>query len=211
MRLPDLGDRELVGRAANLNESQITELARLPRGVAAVYQNEWIEPVLCKVARADKPEQQYVYEAPEQGEPERDEEAVDMIAELLSGGKPVDNADFESIRLKLDQLIDEPFLRVSALKMLESGSKKPKMTKLAPIMGALFPEVKRAVARACSESSDEPKWTEAAEEELAKLPGRTLTDQARRDVIQAIVTDHLINEAHDEKALEDWASRGGLR
>lgn len=51
MRLPDLGDRELVGKAANLNEDQIEELAKLPCGVAAVYQNEWVQPVLCKVDR----------------------------------------------------------------------------------------------------------------------------------------------------------------
>lgn len=36
----------LIGKAANLNESQIQELAKLQRGVAAIYQNEWIEPVL---------------------------------------------------------------------------------------------------------------------------------------------------------------------
>lgn len=51
MRLPDQSDRELVGRAANLNDEQIVELARLQRGVAAVYQNEWIQPVLCHVAQ----------------------------------------------------------------------------------------------------------------------------------------------------------------
>ena len=49
MRLPDQGDRELVGKAAGLNDDQIKELARLPMGVAAVYQNEWLAPVLCKV------------------------------------------------------------------------------------------------------------------------------------------------------------------
>jgi len=51
MRLPDQGDRELVGKAANLNDDQIAELSKLPCGVAAVYQNEWIQPVLCKVER----------------------------------------------------------------------------------------------------------------------------------------------------------------
>ena len=40
MRLPDLSDRELVGRAANLDDDQIIELARLPNGVAAIYQND---------------------------------------------------------------------------------------------------------------------------------------------------------------------------
>lgn len=54
MRLPDLSDRELVGRSANLNNDQITELAKLPRGVAAVYQNEWIQPVLCKINKFEE-------------------------------------------------------------------------------------------------------------------------------------------------------------
>lgn len=51
MRLPDQTDRELVGKAANLNEDQIAELAKLPCGVAAVYQNEWVQAVLCKVQK----------------------------------------------------------------------------------------------------------------------------------------------------------------
>ena len=51
MRLPDKGDRELVGRAMHLDDSQIAELARLPRGVAAVCQNEWVESVLCRVEK----------------------------------------------------------------------------------------------------------------------------------------------------------------
>lgn len=49
MRLPDQSDRELVGNAAGLNDDQIVELSKLETGVAAVYQNEWLEPVLCKV------------------------------------------------------------------------------------------------------------------------------------------------------------------
>ena len=49
MRLPDESDRELVGKAASLNDDQIVELTKLPLGVAAVYQNDWLEPVLCKI------------------------------------------------------------------------------------------------------------------------------------------------------------------
>lgn len=62
MRLPDLTDRELVGKAANLNDDQIVELAKLPCGVAAVYQNEWVQPVLCKVNKYESSEQPYTYE-----------------------------------------------------------------------------------------------------------------------------------------------------
>ena len=62
LRLPDQADRELVGRAANLNEDQIMELAKLPCGVAAVYQNEWVQPVLCKVELFKVDEKPYRYE-----------------------------------------------------------------------------------------------------------------------------------------------------
>lgn len=53
LRLPDATDRELVGKAANLNDQQIVELSKLRTGVCAVYQNNWIEPVLCHVDEWD--------------------------------------------------------------------------------------------------------------------------------------------------------------
>ena len=49
LRLPDLGDRELVGHAAGLNDDQILELSRLKKFVAAIYQNNWLESVLCNI------------------------------------------------------------------------------------------------------------------------------------------------------------------
>lgn len=48
LRLPDEADRILVGKAAALNDDQILEIAKLPLGVAVVYQNNWLEAVLCK-------------------------------------------------------------------------------------------------------------------------------------------------------------------
>lgn len=49
LRLPDFSDRELVGKAAGLNDDQIIELARLEKGVAAIMQSDWLEPVLCMI------------------------------------------------------------------------------------------------------------------------------------------------------------------
>ena len=59
LRLPDLSDRELAGRAAGLNEEQILELSRLKTFVAAVYQNDWLEPVLCRIDTPFKENQKY--------------------------------------------------------------------------------------------------------------------------------------------------------
>ncbi|GHU76350.1 ATP-binding protein [Spirochaetia bacterium] len=61
LRLPDESDRVLVGKAANLNDDQIVELAKLQCGVAAVYQNDWIQPVLCKVDYFEPPKESYSY------------------------------------------------------------------------------------------------------------------------------------------------------
>ena len=63
MRLPDRGDPELVGRAANLNDDQINELSKLPCGVAAIYQNEWVQPVLCKVERYQRKGKPYLFDS----------------------------------------------------------------------------------------------------------------------------------------------------
>jgi len=49
MRLPDYEDRRTVGLAAALNDDQLEELTKLPKGAAAVYQNDWLEPVLTQV------------------------------------------------------------------------------------------------------------------------------------------------------------------
>lgn len=82
MRLPDCTDRELVGRAANLNEDQITELAKLPRGVAAVYQSEWVQPVLCKVGKYPGTQSRYHY-TPEEDGRHLDEDSRIVSASLL--------------------------------------------------------------------------------------------------------------------------------
>lgn len=57
--LPDISDRELVGRAASLNDNQIIELSKLKTGVAAVYQNNWLEPILCHVHQCKNDETPY--------------------------------------------------------------------------------------------------------------------------------------------------------
>ena len=53
-RLPDYDDRLLVGKAENLTDEQINELARLPTGCAAIYQNNWQEAVLCQTKKYDE-------------------------------------------------------------------------------------------------------------------------------------------------------------
>lgn len=59
MRLPDEQDRHAAGKSAGLKENQLDEIAKLPKGVAVVYQNDWVEPVLCKIERFKGEERPY--------------------------------------------------------------------------------------------------------------------------------------------------------
>ena len=59
MRLPDEIDRRAAGKAAALTDEQISEIARLQKGVAAIYQNDWVEPVLCKINKFEGDETPY--------------------------------------------------------------------------------------------------------------------------------------------------------
>ncbi|MEZ7514672.1 ATP-binding protein [Flavobacterium frigidarium] len=65
LRLPFKEDRELVGKAMNLTENQINELAKLKTGVAAVYQNDWQEAVLCKFEEFKNSNKSYEFKSKE--------------------------------------------------------------------------------------------------------------------------------------------------
>ena len=64
MRLLESGDREMVGNTIGLNKEQCDELSRLKTGVCALYQKEWLEPVLCMVDKAAHKESIYKYTPP---------------------------------------------------------------------------------------------------------------------------------------------------
>lgn len=107
LRLPDLKDRELVGRAAGLNDEQILELSRLKTFVAAVYQNNWLEPVLCKIDTnfMETPCYRFEYR-----EPEKSDEGKILKYLLL----PVYERDHLDRRY-VDELIDDVYrLPISA-------------------------------------------------------------------------------------------------
>ncbi len=212
LRLPDQGDRELVGRAANLNDDQINELAKLPCGVAAIYQNEWVQPVLCQVSLFENKAGKYTYVKPDiVSEMSYITERLD-IAELLSNGTKVDNEVLlNDIRSSLRKLRISASTQVNICKLLENPPTEPRMTKLALIMSELFPAVKTAVEQAYSESRVPEEWTRAADNALLDGTAHVISAQVRRDIIQAVITDYIFNKLGKTTDLQKWTLEGGLR
>ena len=61
LRTPEANDRDAIGRSIGLTADQVNEIAKLPSGVAVVYQNDWVSPVLTMINKADVEERQYEY------------------------------------------------------------------------------------------------------------------------------------------------------
>lgn len=100
LRLPDEEDRKLVGKSAALKEAQIDELSKLPLGVAAVYQNEWPEAVLCKIEAYPMPENA-VYHKPSKMPHEIN--AAFVFGQLAVGKElePLSSSEMEQLKLWL--------------------------------------------------------------------------------------------------------------
>ncbi|WP_180381713.1 ATP-binding protein [Campylobacter lanienae] len=209
MRLPDQDDRELVGKAANLNDDQIAELAKLPCGVAAVYQNEWIEPVLCKVDEFAKIENAYSYEIQDKKIEQVDYNSRVEIAKILFGAKPneVPNTDLFK---KLSELNLKDATKVLIIKYLNNNLKSPNMLYLAPIIVELFPRTYRAFIDSYkAQTSDTNKWSVDVDEALKLEIAMNIEDNLRKDIRQCIITNCLYHELGRVDELEKWSLEGG--
>ena len=212
LRLPDQDDRELVGKAANLNDDQITELAKLPCGVAAVYQNEWVEPVLCKVDEFQKQDTPYSYEksAKDIAKPYLDFKLE--IADLLCNGKSIeDEMKIKELKDRLNVLNINSSTKVQILHSVRSPLESPRYTKLASIVTELFPCLKEAFIASFERTSDTEKWTIDVDNAIRTQLDSKMEEETLRSIRQCIITDYLYNELGKTELLEEWARKGGVK
>lgn len=121
LRLPDFGDRELVGKASGLNDNQMIELAKLEKGVAAISQSDWLEPILCKVDlytgedvhfSVNNREEQSIQKSVDSNAVEQSLLECIMTKEIYRKGERVDIQKLKDIVLKsrLDTIVKCDFL-----------------------------------------------------------------------------------------------------
>lgn len=120
MRLPDEADRRLLGKSVALADDQLDEIARLPKGVAIVYQNDWLEPVLCQVRKYEGGETPYSYQGSDKVGIGRDEFNSEVLKLLLSPRvrTPVE-ADSETLQRGLCSFSLPARTRISLLQAVE--------------------------------------------------------------------------------------------
>lgn len=209
MRLPDFSDRDLVGKSANLNDDQIIELAKLPKGVAAVYQNEWIQPVLCKVKKVEHDNTDYQYD----GNSYLDTLSPSInlkLSALLTGNSSFDEITKEELKFDiLNSTLSGKYVR-QILDACDETVYEVKMTQIAPIIARLYPETMKVIRNVGMKSQDYKTLTTEVIRKFHEEVDGPLTNQLQINIIQALMTQYYFNELNDSTELEKWQNRGGL-
>lgn len=167
MRLPDYSDRLLVGKSVGLTENQINELSRIKRGVAAITQSDWLEPVLCMIDKyepekiAEKGDLSVKHDESEKSAKVRSSllECI-MRKEIYHKGDRVDILKLRDavIRSNLDTVIKCDFLEY-----IDSENKES-MKKLRQLVFDFF-DAEKAMDKS-RRFGDIKEWTHAVVEEL---------------------------------------------
>ena len=103
LRTPETGDREAVGRSMGLTDDQVNEIAKLPSGVAVVYQNDWLSPVLTMIDKATVEEKPYVNPTPVMIKPVR-QARTEIIKAIMEPWLPHEMIAFPELARSLNSL-----------------------------------------------------------------------------------------------------------
>lgn len=210
LRIPDEEDRNLVGKSANLNDDQIAEIAKFPKGVAAIYQNEWIQPILCKFDKFKGEEYKYQYE-PTKKETKSTIDDITGIAQYLIRNQKLNESELKDINGKMQKVKLSTFSRVLIKDLIENVPSKRLATKLGPIMSELYPKAYDAMKKAYN-LSDTKLWTRMTDEALQQmLINQNIDAHFRRNVVQSIITQYVYNELNQRQQLKKWKVEGGLK
>ena len=186
MRLPDEEDRKLVGKAANLNDDQIAELAKLPRGVAAVYQSEWTGPVLCKVEKPDLKQETYDEPEPFQKQQERS-----VLFNLLDRDfrEKLDETEFrDGFRHAVLRSGVPTSVKIDLIEYLTAEGDEQKFRSLATAVYNAFRDAEKAVVYA----ADKPTMSEVREAilEALEIPEEEYDVQQINDLVYLLLWEY---------------------
>lgn len=186
MRLPDEEDRKLVGKAANLNDDQIAELAKLPRGVAAVYQSEWTGPVLCKVEKPDLKQERF-----DEPEPFQKQQEKSVLFDLLDRDfrEKLDETEFrDGFRHAVLRSGVPTSVKIDLIEYLNAEGDEQKFRSLATAVYNAFRDAEKAVVYA----ADKPTMPEVRKAilEALEIPAEEYDVQQINDLVYLLLWEY---------------------
>lgn len=190
LRLPEISDRELVGKAANLSDEQIMELAKLKTGVAAVYQNNWISPVLCQFDRYNDNGEEYR----RQDTYKKNNIATMEILNIIMKSdirKKLDDVDYE--KKIVDDIVKSgipDFLKVKILDYLIAKNDRMKAKQVAEIAYQFFDA--ESILDDVADAADIEEWEHVLIEKLQPSI-KDFDEKEITTLLALLVHEHYLN------------------
>ena len=162
MRLPDDSDRQVAGKAAGMKDNQVDEIAKLPTGVAVVYQNDWEEPVLCKIGKFEDEEISFEFHPNEDNDiVVQDSSVKSEVLKLLLKGRITEPID-ANIDLIEDYLVNSNLSTFNKIAIYNSVNEFKKLGKLELWNDNHFEQLSRLVTEVLSAKSEVMKFADSA-------------------------------------------------
>lgn len=162
MRLPDDSDRKVAGKASGMKDNQIDEIAKLPTGVAVVYQNDWEEPVLCKIGKFEDEEINFEFHPSEDNEVAVQDSSVKVeVLKLLLRGRISEHIDV-NIDLIEKNIVKSNLSTFNKIAIYNSIDEFKKFGKLEMWKDNQFEQLSRLVTEVLSAKSEVMKFADSA-------------------------------------------------
>lgn len=201
MNLPDFDDRELVGKAAGLKDEQIVEIAKLPTGVAAVYQNKWIEAVLCKIDKYDTKCREYRLET--NSSKLDTSNTIEVIEYLLSNINEIESQvnDIESLK---KSVIGADILSSIKLELLRNISlnKKINREKVEKFITYIADRDNNIFERASSADNIEEWNGRLIQEMTIQTDGMSI--ELLNSILECLIHFRSLENTHDVENFNRW-------
>ena len=174
-----------------------------------MYQNEWIEPVLCKIEKFNGKVREYKFSQ----ENSMNDDSLDRLAviELLSQFEYFDERmTLKEVRDIVDNIQIDGLTKSRIIDWLTSQNKPLSMRDYAEISSSLYPELVKVVRDKAPKTSDSKVLTQTLSDAISTYLPLWIEKQTKRDLIQAIMIHYYINELHNQEAFQEWANNGGM-
>lgn len=210
MHLPDMTDRELVGKAAGLTDDQLIELAKIPSGVAAVYQNRWIAPVLCHVDYYDVKPKKYLTKLRKDDEIQSDDLVKQAVVEYLISLKDEKSylVDVENLERWLIGSNLNCSLKIAVLGLMKSNKKVPR-TKIEKLICDLV-DSNKSVFNNAKDSENIDEWNKLLIENL-EIPTSDLSKDSIESILECLIHYRSLEETSEERNFVKWMNYMGKR
>jgi hypothetical protein len=210
MRLPEDSDRKIAGKASGMKEEEVDEIAKLPTGVAVVYQNDWEAPVLCKISKFEGEEIPFTYTS----NPEIQKAPViqaEVLKLLLKGriANPIE-VDIDAIERELPKSELSTSNKIVIYELIEEFKEKKSLnlwyddnfkllSRLVTEIVAAKPEVERLTNSVANFEELTQKLKELIQQKVEKLPQELLLVTS-----QCLMRDYSLANQDKEQVYGAW-------